>query len=401
VTEARRAAELTKAPELAAGPWARGVAALRAGEAALAQEDFATGETRLKEAEGPYRQAEQNALQQAGAIAARERERLAALRRQLDAAEQAGAAAAAARREAEQAGAPRRASRPFGEARERERRAQAALEQKDYPTADVRLVNLRYPTDGLRVQDEAGIVAALIASSRGVADIRVLLNGAEIHRQRGGATERSLAVTAPVTFREGTNAIVVSATEVGGAVRQELRTVILDRPKGAAPAGPAPLAAPRPAPNRWAVVVGVGAYEHRDVSRLQYTVPDVEAMYEVRTGLAGFKKENVVLLTDRTERKPTLRNVRWALGTFLARAARRERHRGGLLRRPRRPRGRPAGSIGARYFDRTRRCAPPRCGQGSCATSIATASSPCRSATSTSSSRSRRSPGPSAATSTP
>jgi uncharacterized caspase-like protein len=32
----------------------------------------------------------------------------------------------------------------------------------------------------------------------------------------------------------------------------------------------------------------------------------------------------VVLLTDRTDRKPTLRNIKWALGTFLARAAQKD-----------------------------------------------------------------------------
>lgn len=34
--------------------------------------------------------------------------------------------------------------------------------------------------------------------------------------------------------------------------------------------------------------------------------------------------ENVLLLTDRTERKPSLRNLRYALGTFLARSARKD-----------------------------------------------------------------------------
>jgi uncharacterized caspase-like protein len=38
----------------------------------------------------------------------------------------------------------------------------------------------------------------------------------------------------------------------------------------------------------------------------------------------GLRKERVVLLTDRTERKPTLRNLRWALGTFLARSAQKD-----------------------------------------------------------------------------
>ncbi len=40
--------------------------------------------------------------------------------------------------------------------------------------------------------------------------------------------------------------------------------------------------------------------------------------------MASFKKENVLLLTDKTERRPTLKNIKWALGTFLARSARKD-----------------------------------------------------------------------------
>jgi uncharacterized caspase-like protein len=125
-------------------------------------------------------------------------------------------------------------------------------------------------------------------------------------------------VSAPVTLREGTNAIVVTVKAPDGTVRQELRTVYLDRQQAAPPA---PALAARPAPQQWAVVVGIGNYESPGVPKLRYTVPDAEAVAQMLTGPGGFKKEHVLLLTDKTERKPTLRNLRWALGTFLARSA--------------------------------------------------------------------------------
>jgi len=53
-------------------------------------------------------------------------------------------------------------------------------------------------------------------------------------------------------------------------------------------------------------------------------VPDAEAIYQTLIGPGGFKKEHVLLLTDKTEKKPTLRNVRWALGTFLSRSAKKD-----------------------------------------------------------------------------
>ena len=76
--------------------------------------------------------------------------------------------------------------------------------------------------------------------------------------------------------------------------------------------------------DRWAVVIGVDRYESRQVPALRYSVRDAEALYQFLIGPAGFKKDNVVLLTDRAERKPTLRNIKWALGTFLTRSAKKD-----------------------------------------------------------------------------
>jgi uncharacterized caspase-like protein len=72
------------------------------------------------------------------------------------------------------------------------------------------------------------------------------------------------------------------------------------------------------------VVIGVGQYESATIPRLRYTVPDAEAIYQTLIGPAAFKKDNVLLLTDRSERKPTLRNIKWALGTFLGRSAKKD-----------------------------------------------------------------------------
>jgi hypothetical protein len=181
-------------------------------------------------------------------------------------------------------------------------------------------VSVRYPEDRTRVTDAASVVAAVVTSSKGVAHVSVTLNGTEVHQQTERTPPKSLVVTAPVTFREGTNAVVVSAREPDGAVHQEVRTVIFDKPRVAAPSPPPP----PPTQNRWAVVVGVGRYESPEIPRLRYTVPDAEAIYHALIGPAGFKPDSVFLLTDRTERKPTLRNLKWALGTFLARSAQKD-----------------------------------------------------------------------------
>jgi hypothetical protein len=169
------------------------------------------------------------------------------------------------------------------------------------------------------VTEAVSLVAAVITSSRGVTRVSVTLNGAQVHQQVERAPQKSVVVTVPVTLREGANAIVVSATEPDGTVRQEVRTVVYER-------APAARAEPRrPVErDRWAVVIGIGRYEKPQIPALRYTVSDAEVFHRVLVEQAGFKRENVLLLTDHTERKPTLRNIKWALGTFLARSAKKE-----------------------------------------------------------------------------
>jgi uncharacterized caspase-like protein len=181
-------------------------------------------------------------------------------------------------------------------------------------------VDVRYPEDRSRVTDEASVVAAVARSSKGISRITVALNGSEVHRQEERSPQRSVAVSAPLTLREGPNAIVITALEPDGSARQEIRTVILERAKPAAPAA-APAPAPPPPSTQWAVIIGVGGYESTAVPKLRYPVADADAVYQTLIASGGFKKENILLLTDKTERKPTLRNIKWALGTFLARSA--------------------------------------------------------------------------------
>jgi uncharacterized caspase-like protein len=183
-------------------------------------------------------------------------------------------------------------------------------------------IHFRYPEDRAKVSEASSLVAAVVESSRGVTLTRILVNGKQVFEQTERAAQRSMLVTSPVTLREGANAIVVTATQADGSVRQEIRTVIYEAPKVAVAAPPPPV--PKTSAERWAVVVGVGAYESTMIPRLKYAVADAEAVYQTLTGPAGFKKENVLLMTDRTERKPTLRNVKWALGTFLGRSAKKD-----------------------------------------------------------------------------
>jgi hypothetical protein len=176
-------------------------------------------------------------------------------------------------------------------------------------------ITIHTPAEGARLTEAMGTVAAVVTSSKWVAEVTVALNGAEVHRQHEPEPRQLVALAVPVTLREGTNTVIISASEPDGTARPEIRTLIYEKPR--------PVATAPPEPDRWAVIIGVGAYEHPDIPRLRYTVADAEAFYQVLVE-SGFAREHVLLLTDTTNRKPTLRNVKWALGTFLARAARKD-----------------------------------------------------------------------------
>jgi hypothetical protein len=186
-------------------------------------------------------------------------------------------------------------------------------------------VDIRYPDDQARVTEASSVLAAVVTSPKGVAEVRVTLNGAAqvVPKSEQGAARNptSMAVTVPLTLKEGINAIVVSASESDGTVRHEVRTVIYERPRAVGPD-----AAPPPAPpaDRWAVVIGIGRYERSEIPALRYTVTDAEAVYRALVDHAGFTPDHILLLIDSTEKKPTLRNIKWALGTFLARSAKKD-----------------------------------------------------------------------------
>ena len=177
-----------------------------------------------------------------------------------------------------------------------------------------------YPQSEAKLRDEASVIAALVSSARGVAKVLVELNGTEVYRQIEREPAKSLTLASPVKLKEGSNSIVVIAEDGEGSVSRETRTVIFEAPQTAA-VSPAPPSTRAPPRNLWAVVVGVGRYDDSSIPRLRYTVPDAEAIYQTLVNVAGLKREHVLLMTDKTERKPTLRNIRWALGTFLSRSA--------------------------------------------------------------------------------
>ena len=146
-----------------------------------------------------------------------------------------------------------------------------------------------------------------------VARVQVAVNGVEVAQPRDIAVVgKGVPIRVHAALQPGDNPIEITAADRAGNVAQVVRTVMR--------VAPAVAAAPKIA-NRWAVVIGVSEYDNPQIPRLRYAVRDAEAMYQFLTTQGGYAKERVLLLTDTSATKPTLLNVKRALGDFLARRA--------------------------------------------------------------------------------
>ena len=188
------------------------------------------------------------------------------------------------------------------------------------PPADTEApkIAINYPGPDTKIEREQLVVLGLVTDNVGVARVQVTVNGVEVAQPRDiGVSGRGLPIRVPAALQPGENAIEITATDKAGNVAQVVRAVTRVAPAVAAP--PAPKVA-----NRWAVVIGIGEYEHRAIPRLRFATRDAEAMYDFLTTKGGYPKQNVLLLTDTTAEKPTLQNIRRALGDFLFRRPGRE-----------------------------------------------------------------------------
>src|SRR5262249_52797445 len=150
------------------------------------------------------------------------------------------------------------------------------------------VIALNYPPPDAKIESDRIVVVGLVTDDTAVTRVQVSVNGAEI--ERGGdvkAGARGVALRASVKLEPGLNVIEVTAADAAGNVAQIVRTVNRVLPARLPALG-----------HRLAVVIGIGDYEHAAIPKLRYTVRDAEAIYQVLVGPGGFKKENVLLLTD-------------------------------------------------------------------------------------------------------
>lgn len=195
--------------------------------------------------------------------------------------------------------------------------ASATAQQADGPK-----VQLGYPPADLRTDKDVIPVIGLIADEHGVKVVELFVNGQPVALgppPDPGAPPSSFRVTAKAPLLMGRNQISLTVTSTAGKTTQVTRTVTRVAPAPvASPPRPAPAAPAKKPPERYAVIVGAGTYEHGTVPAAPVAERDAQALYDFLVTKGGYKTENVQLLTGP---KATLGAMNQALGVWLYRRA--------------------------------------------------------------------------------
>lgn len=178
-------------------------------------------------------------------------------------------------------------------------------------------VAINYPPVDTKVEQEQILILALVTDNVEVASVQVSVNGVRAVSEEVTKGARAAPVRARVALQPGENVIEVTAIDKAGNASQMVRTVMRTLPAVATPPPPPP---PKHG-ERWAVVIGVGTYDHAGIPKLRFAERDARSIFEFLTTRGGFKKDNVQLLTDTSPNKPTLINIKRSLGEWLARRA--------------------------------------------------------------------------------
>ena len=190
--------------------------------------------------------------------------------------------------------------------------------------AEAPKIAINQPAEDAKIMDEKILVTGLVTGNVEIVRVQVLVNGAEAPSLLDvGTVGRGVPVGVLAELKPGPNLIEVVATDKAGKVARVSRTVTRITSPGAAV--PIPVAGSGPRIGiPWAVVIGVGDYDNKSVPKLRFADADADAIYRLLTTRAGYERGNVLLLTDKAPEKPTLENIRLALGDFLPRKTARD-----------------------------------------------------------------------------
>jgi caspase domain-containing protein len=185
---------------------------------------------------------------------------------------------------------------------------QIAAQQRD---AQPPRIEFLYPYVNAELTTETTGIVARVTDAHAVTSIELSVNGAPVHWMASlQQPTLEMSVNVRVLLKIGENVLTIKATNAAGQTDEVTR--IIKRVSVA-------VTPPRTEwkGERYAVVIGVGQYDDPKIPHLRYAESDARAVYEFLTTKAGYQSQNVLLLVDSSPQKPTLANIKRALGMWL------------------------------------------------------------------------------------
>ncbi|MBI1737065.1 MAG: caspase family protein [Candidatus Rokubacteria bacterium] len=175
-------------------------------------------------------------------------------------------------------------------------------------------IQFSYPPADAKLERERTPVIALVTDEVGITEVELTVNGEKVPTVVAPKDPTGkITINAQVVLTLGDNVFAITAMNKAGKADQVIRIVSRTPPVIAGPPPPPPA----PKGERYAVVIGVGVYDNPQIPRLRFAENDARAMYNFLTTKGQFKKDNVLLVTDTAQMKPTLTNIKRALGEWL------------------------------------------------------------------------------------
>jgi hypothetical protein len=178
-------------------------------------------------------------------------------------------------------------------------------------------IQFSYPPAEARLDRDRTPLIALVTDAVGITAVELTVNGETVPSVTSPREPTvQVTVNTAVALQVGENVFAITATNKAGKADQIIRVVTRVAPAMLASPAP-PKGLPESKGERYAVVFGVGIYDHPQIPRLRFAENDARSVYDVLTTKGGFKKDNVLLVTDTARMKPTLANIKRAVAEWL------------------------------------------------------------------------------------
>lgn len=168
------------------------------------------------------------------------------------------------------------------------------------------VITIKEPEDNTTISDDKVMLSGNIVAEQSIARVEIEINGEKLKTlPEAGKKEKkdllsNLAFNERIPLKAGKNTIVVTGYDSNNLTHSRKLTITRTVEKE----------------ETWAVLIGIGKYENKEIKPVKYASNNVKSMKEYLINNFGIPKENVTVLLDK---KTSLAEIKNKLGVELSR----------------------------------------------------------------------------------